>query len=303
VGASLAPLSQAGLATTDSIPVPRFFPSATIVYPGPIAGDFDGNGVPDRVWENDTTGQATVHYAGYTGVDLQTFNWLNTTVVPTWHIAAVTYFNGPAVVWQDSVTREVTIHYYGYDSISRSVVPQNWSWVQETPVPGWTVVAAADFNGDGVPDLVWQNDTTRQVTVHYYGFNGTSAVYQSWNWLQSTAVPGWHVVGAGDFNRDGVADLVWQNDTTGQVILHYYGGPGGAVYQNWAPLNNNADAPAGWIIKAVSDVNGDGVPDLIWQNTTTHQVTVNYYGGPGGATNIGWNWISEAGVPGWSIVH
>jgi hypothetical protein len=53
----------------------------------------------------------------------------------------------------------------------------------------------------------------------------------------------------------------------------------------------------------VSDVNGDGVPDLLWQNTTTHQVTVHYYGGPGGASMIGWNWISEAGEPGWSIVY
>ncbi|MGA2601153.1 MAG: VCBS repeat-containing protein [Bryobacteraceae bacterium] len=307
VGALLAPISDAAFANTDSLPVPRFFPfNPTVNFGGAIAGDFDGNGVSDRVWENDTTGQATVHYAGYAGVDLQTWNWLNTTDVPTWHIVAVADFSASGfqdLVWQDSVTREVTIHTYGYYPISRSVVLQSWSWAQATPVPGWTVVGAADFNGDGVPDLVWQNDTTRQVTVHYYGFNGTSALYLGWNWLQKTSIPGWHVVGAGDFNRDGVPDLVWQNDTTGQVILHYYGGPGGAVYENWAPLNNNAAAPAGWTIKAVSDVNGDGVPDLLWQNTTTHQVTVNYYGGAGGASIIGWNWISEAGVPGWSIVH
>jgi hypothetical protein len=303
VGASLAPISPAGLATTDSLPVPRFFPSNTIVYPGPIAGDFDGNGVPDRVWQNDTTGQATLHYAGYAGVDLQTWNWLHTTAAPTWHIVGVADFSGSGfqdLVWQDSVTREVTIHYYGGTG---GAVLQRWSWAQATPVPGWTVVGAADFNGDGVPDLVWQNDTTRQVTVHYYGFNGTSAVYLGWNWLQKTSIPGWRVVGSADFNRDGVPDLVWQYDNGGQVILHYYGGPGGAVYQNWAPLNNNAAAPAGWTIKAVSDVNGDGVPDLLWQNTTTHQVTVNYYGGPGGASLIGWNWISETGIPGWSIVH
>jgi hypothetical protein len=30
-------------------------------------------------------------------------------------------------------------------------------------IPGWTVVGTGDFDGNGVPDLVWQNDTTRQV--------------------------------------------------------------------------------------------------------------------------------------------
>ncbi|MGA2602420.1 MAG: VCBS repeat-containing protein, partial [Bryobacteraceae bacterium] len=291
--ASLAPISTIGVAATNSEPVPRFVP--TNFTPPHTPGDFDNNGVPDRIWQNDSTGQATVHYAGYTGVDLGSFNWLNSSVLPTWRIVAVADFNNdgiPDLVWQDSVTREVTVHYYS----------GSWNWLQSTPVPGWTVVAAADFNNDGVPDLVWQSDATRQVVVHYYGGSG-GAVYQGWNWLQQTAVPGWHVVGAADFNRDGVPDLVWQNDTTGQVAVHYYGGAGGAVYQTSAPLNNNADAPSGWIVKAVSDVNGDGVPDLLWQNTTTRQVTVNYYGGPGGASIIGWNWISETAVPGWSIVH
>ena len=35
--------------------------------------------------------------------------------------------------------------------------------------PGWHVVTAADFNADGVPDLVLQNDITRQVVVWYMG--------------------------------------------------------------------------------------------------------------------------------------
>ncbi len=258
--------------------------------------------MPDRVWENDTTNQATLHYAGYAGVDLQTWKWLNTTDLPTWHIVAVADFNGdgtPDVVWQDTVTREVTVHYHG--GLGGATL-EGWNWLQKEGVPGWTVVGAADFNGDGFPDLVWQNDTTREVTVHYYGGPG-GAVYQGWNWLQKTSIPGWHVAGVADFNRDGVPDLVWQNDTTGQLILHYYGGAGGAVYEGYAAMDNGAAAPAGWTLKAVADVNGDGVPDLLWQNSTTHQVTANYYGGPGGASLIGWNWISETGILGWSIAH
>jgi hypothetical protein len=161
-------------------------------------------------------------------------------------------------------------------------------------------VAVADFNGDGVPDLVWQNTTTRQVTVHYYGGAG-GAVMTGWNWLSSSSVPGWTVRAAADFNGDGVPDLVWQNDATGQVTVHYYGGSGGATYLGWNYLNKAG--VVGWHIKAATDFNGDGVPDLVWQNDTTGQVTVNYYGGAGGATLIGWNWLNSANEAGWSVVN
>ena len=84
--------------------------------------------------------------------------------------------------------------------------------------------------------------------------------------------------------------------------MHYYGGSGGAVFQSWSWLNKTGE-PSGWNIKAAVDVNGDGVPDLIWQDQATRKVTVNYYGGTGGATLMGWNWINQNGVPGWSIIH
>jgi hypothetical protein len=68
-----------------------------------------------------------------------------------------------------------------------------WNWLNSTGDPGWTVVGVADFNGSGVPDLVWQNDTTAQVTVNYYG--GTKgATYQGWNWLSASGYPGWTAV-------------------------------------------------------------------------------------------------------------
>ena len=155
-----------------------------------------------------------------------------------------------------------------------------------------------DFNGSGTPDLVWQNDTTRQVTVHYYG-GAQGAVFQGWNWLNSAGIPGWKVVGAADFNGDGVPDLIWQNDATRQATVHYYAGAQGAVFQGWAWLN--AGGIPGWKVVGAADFNGDGVPDLIWQNDTTRQVTVHFFGGAQGAVFQGWAWLNAGGIPGWTV--
>jgi hypothetical protein len=55
-------------------------------------------------------------------------------------------------------------------------------------------VAAGDLNGDGVPDLVWQNDVTRQITCWYMGGNGGS-IFQGFNYIDSVGMLGWRVVG------------------------------------------------------------------------------------------------------------
>ena len=170
------------------------------------------------------------------------------------------------------------------------------AWLNQSGMPGWRVAAVADMNRDGVPDLIWQNDTTRQVLVVYMAQDNTST---GSNWINQAGAPGWKVVAAGDLNRDGVPDIIWQNDTTRQVTVWYMGGAGGAVNLSWSWINQ-AGAP-GWRVAALADLNQDGVPDIIWQNDATRQVTVWYMGGAGGAVNLYWSWINQAGAPGWTV--
>jgi triacylglycerol esterase/lipase EstA (alpha/beta hydrolase family) len=210
-------------------------------------------------------------------------------------------FNGDGyqdVVWQNNSTHQVTVHYYDG---TEGVTYIGWNWLNESGEPsGWVLVGAADFDGNGVPDLVWEYMPTGQVTVNYYGGPG-GATYLGWNWLISNGNPGWTVVAVADMDGNGVPDLIWQNNTTNQVTVNYFGGAGGAVYQGWNWLNS-AGEPAGWHVVAAADFDGNGTPDLVWQYAPTRQVTVNYYGGAGGATYQGWNWLNSAGDPGWTVV-
>ncbi len=265
------------------------------------SSDFDGNGVPDLVWLNDATRQVTVNYfGGAGGATYLGWNYLNEGGVPGWHVVAVADFNGdgvPDLVWQNDTTAKVTVNYYGGATGAAYV---GWNWLDIKGEPGWQVVGAADFNGDGVPDLVWMNSGTRQVTVNYFGGAG-GATYLGWNYLNQGGVPGWHVVAVADFNGDGVPDLVWQNDSTAQVAVDYYGEAGGATFTGWNWLNQAGEP--GWQVVGAGDFNGDGAPDLIWMSSGTRQVTVNYYGGAGGATYLGWNYLIQGGDPGWTVVN
>jgi hypothetical protein len=180
------------------------------------------------------------------------------------------------LVWMNDTTRQVTVHYFESGSFV------GWDWLNASGIPGWQVRGAADFDGNGTPDLVWQNDTTRQATVHY--FQGPTFI--GWNWLNTGTNPGWWIVAVGDFNADGKPDLLWQNESTRAVTVHYYGGPQGNQFQGWSWLSGGY---GGWRVSGAADFDGNGTADLVWQHESTRQVTVHYYAG---SSMIGWSWLA-----------
>jgi len=274
----------------------------TANFQAAVPGDFNGDGHQDMLWQNNSTDQVTVHYFdGAQGATDIGWNWLNQSGEPSgWVLVGAADFDGngvPDLVWEYMPTGQATVNYYGGPGGNTYL---GWNWLVFVGNPGWTVAAVADMNGDGIPDLIWQNNTTNQVTVNYFGGNKGS-VYQGWAWLNSVGEPaGWRVVGAADFDGNGTPDLVWEYMPTGQVSVNYYGGTGGTTYQGWKWLNSSGNP--GWTVAGASDFNGDGVPDLVWENNTTGQVTVNYYGGPQGAVYQGWNWLAQTGYVGWKAV-
>ena len=203
----------------------------------------------------------------------------------------------PDLVWQNAATRQAVVWHLG--GAQGNQLTRLELVVRRQGAPGWTLAGAGDFNGDGKPDLVWQNDGSRQVVVWYMG-GAQGNIFQWSDWLSASGVPGWRVVGMGDLNGDGKLDLVWQNDATRQLVAWYMGGPQGNVFQ-WSDWLSSAGV-AGWSVFGVSDFNRDGRLDLVWQNDVTRQVVVWYMGGPQGNAFQGWNWLAADSVAGWRVV-
>ena len=139
-----------------------------------------------------------------------------------------------------------------------------------------TNAAVHDISGDRASDLMWRNVSTGRLAVwNVVGSTVTASYY-----LTSSGVDtNWKVVGTGDLNGDGYADIVWRH-TSGAVASWFL--LNGQIASMGYLLMNGATAtetdPA-WEIRAVGDLNGDGRADVIWQNTVVGTLGVWYLDG------------------------
>ena len=145
------------------------------------------------------------------------------------------------------------------------------SWYRSGPggVNLWAAkLMAADFNGDGKPDIAalydyGNNDTALLVFIN----TGSSfAPFSKWwesgvgNWAWGSSAPL-----VGDFNGDGKPDVMvmydYGNSDMGLLLLPNTGSSFGPVVSWYRSGAGGVNAGAAWPI--VGDFNGDGKPDVL----------------------------------------
>jgi hypothetical protein len=143
-----------------------------------------------------------------------------------------------------------------------------------TPPSTYTVVGVGDFNGDGRPDLVFA-DSSFGNNIRFWYFNRARFLREdTLLGAPGSSNPNYHVVGVGDFNRDGKPDLLFQSAIDGQLVVWYMNG------NNYAGGSALLRYPnSGWQVKAIADYNNDGWPDIVFQNATSGKVVIWFVNG------------------------
>jgi hypothetical protein len=229
-------------------------PSASAAVTVSPRADFNGDGMPDILWRDSSTGQSTIWLMNGT---THTSDVSLSKVPSNWNIVAMGDFDGdgkPDILWRDSTSGQTIIWLMNGTTHTSDVA-------LGTVPPSWEIVGLGDFNSDGNLDILWRDSTTGQNIAWY--MSGTTHAGDG----KIGSVPAnWKIVGVGDFNSDGKPDILWRDSTTGQNIAWYMNGithtSDGAV--SWVPKN--------WDAVNVNDFNGDGKPDILWRDSTTGQI-------------------------------
>jgi hypothetical protein len=133
-----------------------------------------------------------------------------------WLIVASGDFAGSGkknqLLWRNSSTGQL---YMQTVNVSGGVFSQSGSLFYTEPNLQWTVIDAADFNGDGKTDILYRNTATGQVYMML--MNGTSTIGAGIVYVEPNL--NWKVISVGDYNGDGKADILYRNYSTGQVYL------------------------------------------------------------------------------------
>lgn len=217
-------------------------------------GDFNGDGTQDILWLNRSTNEMVIWFM--TGSTLAYSMPVGVVPGGEWEVEGIGDFNGDGfadILWRLTTTGSLYVWYMdeatylGNDYI-------------ETVPPEWKIAAVGDFNGDGQSDLIWLNQNIGMVA--YWFMNGVTI--SSTGIIYPDVDMTWRIVGLADFNGDGVPDLVWLNSRNGNVGYWYMNSDG--TISSIAQININV--PSVWSIVGVGDYNEDGLPDLLWRDST-----------------------------------
>lgn len=124
------------------------------------------------------------------------------------------------------------------------------------PVP--SASRAADFTGDGMPDILWWNSETGRNQV--WQMNGTS--FMNSIDLPAIADSNWRAVGTADLTGDGKTDILWRHSRNGRNRVTEMDGTDVQSNIDIKRLRSRA-----WVVGGLGDFTGDGKTDILWRNT------------------------------------
>jgi hypothetical protein len=127
----------------------------------------------------------------------------------------------------------------------------------QDPSLTWKIQTTGDFDADGRSDILWRHPNG-QLAIWFHG-DAEGAAYPGYSNTPHPVDNSWQVRGAGDFNGDGRADILWQH-TGGQVAIWLMSGGTRIGEANPGVL------PGGTKLVGIGDFDGNLKSDTLWRN-------------------------------------
>jgi hypothetical protein len=236
--------------------------------PPRVPGDVNGDGRTDLLWHHHADGRLSAWLMNGTTLVSGTALTPSALADINWKVAGSGDLNSDGhvdLVWQNVADGRVAVW------LMNGLTMQSGALLSIPSVPdlNWKIRSVGDLDGDGRADLFWQHETDGRIAV--WLMNGFTVISGTLLNPSHVADTNWKIVGSADFNHDGSRDLLWHHQVDGSLAVWFMNGTSQIAGQAIAPASLS---DVSWQVRGVGDLNGDGDPDLIWQNTADGRVGV-----------------------------
>src|SRR5262249_42094987 len=159
------------------------------------------------------TGQNYVYLMNGTSIIGE--GYLRTVADQDWEVAGIGDFDGDGkddILWRHALTGDNYLY-----PMNGLAIKASEGYLRTVADLDWNVAGVGDFDGDGKADILWRNSASGQ--NYLYPMDGT-AIKPGEGFIRTVADVRWEIKGVGDFDGDGMADILRRNSATGENYLY-----------------------------------------------------------------------------------
>ena len=253
---------SSGLDGTDTVTNVEYLQfSDQIVHVNPN-DDFNGDGESDIIFQNMVANGAVYIWVMNGASIINDSSGMPGVAGADWAVKGAGDFDGDGksdMVFQNTASADGAVYIWEMNGVG---ISNPGAGYVANAGKDWVVTGVGDFNGDGQSDIVFQNTASADGAVYIWEMNGATIANPGTGYV-GNAGKDWVVKGVGDFNGDGVSDIVFQNMSANGAV--YIWEMNGTTIAN-PSAGDVGNAGKDWAVTGVGDYNGDGKSDIAFQN-------------------------------------